>query len=99
MKEFTKLMPNSWDLIDDNNKESIVNQIWIALPFTWQSPIMKYLNLSGMLSPPCVTFESMYAILNICDMRLIVSIMLMIDLRGIPICCKAKLAAEWKIMS
>ena len=88
MKEFTKRMPNPWALSVENTTELIFDQTWGALPSTSKSPIKKCLNLSGMVSPLYVIFKSRYDILIVCDMRWILSSMIIIDRRGIPKCCK-----------
>ena len=89
-------MPKPWVRIANNTIDIILDQSWGAQPFHCQISIMKCLNLSGMVSPHFVRLESPYDILTVCEMRGIVSIMLIIDRRVIPRRCKANLEAEWK---
>ena len=63
-----KWISKPWDQSAENTMEFIIDQIWGALPFPWKIPIMKGLNLSGMVSPQYVRFRSPYSILTLCDM-------------------------------
>ena len=69
VKEFTKWMTKPWVQSADNTIELIIDQSWGAQPFTWHNPIIKCLNLSGVVSPPYLILESPYSVLTICDMR------------------------------
>ena len=62
----------------------IMEQSWGAQKFPCQGPIMKCLKSLGMVSPPYVRLEFPYAVLTLCDMRWILSSMIIIDGRGVP---------------
>ena len=53
----------------ENTTELIIDQIQGALKFPWQIIIMKCLKLSGIVSPPYMILESMYAVLTICNLH------------------------------